>query len=161
MSVSLYKYTPACDGEQCPGDCDLCGKAQLSEEDATFNAENVELNTTQDVQSVGSVGDYISRQAAIDALAQIFDRCEEIEAHLPEGDPDRTGYKMYPDYLTVWKYLHQLPSAQPEIIRCKDCKHFATINEPYNETFCRLCFMNKSEMGYCDKAERRTDAEIH
>ena len=58
--------------------------------------------------------DCISRQAAIDALDQIFDRCEEIEAHLPEGDPDRTGYKMYPDYMTVWKYLHQLPSAQPK-----------------------------------------------
>ena len=58
--------------------------------------------------------DLISRQAAIDALERIFDRCEEIEAHLPEGDPDRTGYKMYPDYMTVWKYLHQLPSAQPE-----------------------------------------------
>lgn len=59
-------------------------------------------------------GDLISRQAAIDALDQIFDRCEEIEAHLPEGDPDRTGYKMYPDYMTVWKYLHQLPSAKPK-----------------------------------------------
>ena len=58
--------------------------------------------------------DLISRQAANDALDQIFDRCEEIEAHLPEGDPDRTGYKMYPDYMTVWKYLHQLPSAQPK-----------------------------------------------
>ena len=56
----------------------------------------------------------VKRQAAIDALDQIFDRCEEIEAHLPEGDPDRTGYKMYSDYVTVWKYLHQLPSAQPE-----------------------------------------------
>ena len=61
-----------------------------------------------------NVGDMVSRQAAVDALDQIFDRCEEIEAHLPEGDPDRTGYKMYPDYMTVWKYLHQLPSAQPE-----------------------------------------------
>ena len=60
------------------------------------------------------MSDLISRQAAIDALDQIFDRCEEIEAHLPKGDPDRTGYKMYPDYMTVWKYLHQLPSAQPE-----------------------------------------------
>ena len=61
-----------------------------------------------------SMTDYTSRQEAIDALDQIFDRCEEIEAHLPEGDPDRIGYKMYPDYITVWKYLHQLPSAQPE-----------------------------------------------
>jgi hypothetical protein len=56
----------------------------------------------------------VSRQEAIDALERIFDRCEEIEAHLPEGDPDRVGYKMYPDWLKVWKYLRQVPSAQPE-----------------------------------------------
>lgn len=53
--------------------------------------------------------------AAIEAIERIFDRCEEIEAHLPEGDPDRVGYKMYPDWLTVWKYLHQVPSAQPDV----------------------------------------------
>ena len=58
--------------------------------------------------------DLISKQEAIDALERIFDRCEEIEAHLPEGDPDRTGYKMYPDWLKVWKYLCQGSSAQPE-----------------------------------------------
>ena len=56
--------------------------------------------------------DLISRQAAIDALERIFDRCEEIEAHFPDGDPDKTGYKMFPDYMTVWKYLHQLSSAE-------------------------------------------------
>ena len=61
-----------------------------------------------------NVGTMISRQGAIDAHERIFDRCEEIEAHLPEGDPDRVGYKMYPDWLTVWKYLHQVPSAEPE-----------------------------------------------
>ena len=69
--------------------------------------------------------DCISREAAIDALERIFDRCEEIEAHLPENDPDRVGYKMYPDWLKVWNYLRQLPSAEPEIIRCRDCKYFA------------------------------------
>lgn len=58
---------------------------------------------------------FCGRQAAIDALDRIFDRCEEIEAHLPEGDPDRDGYEMYPDYRTVWRYLRQLPSAQPEL----------------------------------------------
>lgn len=24
MSVSLWRWTPACDGIACPGDCDLC-----------------------------------------------------------------------------------------------------------------------------------------
>ena len=60
------------------------------------------------------MSDSIYRQEAIDALDQILDRCEEIEAHLPKDDPNRTGYKMYPDYMTVLEYLHQLPSAEPE-----------------------------------------------
>ena len=97
--------------------------------------------------------DLISRQAAIDALDQIFDRCEEIEAHLPEGDPDRTGYKMYPDYMTVWKYLHQLPAAQPDIIQCRNCK-FASGDS-------RICMKFGhspiGELDFCAWAERRTD----
>lgn len=60
------------------------------------------------------MSDLIDRQAAIDAFERIFDRCEEIEAHFHDGDPDKTGYKMFPDYMTVWKYLHQLPSADVE-----------------------------------------------
>lgn len=72
------------------------------------------------------MNDYIDRQAAIDALERIFDRCEEIEAHFPDGDPDKTGYKMFPDYMTVWKYLHQLPSAQPERKKGKWLEYNAT-----------------------------------
>ena len=101
------------------------------------------------------MSDLISRQAAIDALEQIFDRCEEIEAHLPEGDPDKTGYKMYPDYMTVWKYLHQLPSAQPEITRCRNCK-FASGDS-------RICMKFGhspiGELDFCAWAERRTDEQ--
>ena len=59
------------------------------------------------------MSDLISRQAAIDSLERIFDRCEEIEAHLPDGDPDKTGYQMFPDYMTVWKYLHQTDEDVP------------------------------------------------
>ena len=102
--------------------------------------------------------DLISRQAAIDALDQIFDRCEEIEAHLPEGDPDRTGYKMYPDYMTVWKYLHQLPSAQPEIIRCKDCRYYQDNNDGYPHINCKWDANETPDADdFCSGAERRTD----
>lgn len=101
------------------------------------------------------MSDLISRQAAIEALDQIFDRCEEIEAHLPEGDPDRTGYKMYPDYMTVWKYLHQLPSAQPEPLTDKEQRIFLAamgremkvceevdrnyVREPYEDSLMSVC----------------------
>lgn len=80
--------------------------------------------------------DLISRQAALDALERIFDRCEEIEAHLPDGDPDKTGYKMFPDYMTVWKYLHQLPSAERREGQPSGCEYwdnesnFCTLNRP-------------------------------
>ena len=97
------------------------------------------------------MSDLIDRQAAIDALDRIFDQCEEIDAHLPKGDPDRTGYKMYPDYMTVWKYLHQLPSAEPEVVRCKDCKYYNPIG---------VCIEMSSavcENSFCCWAERRTD----
>lgn len=32
MSVSKWKYTPACDGDYCVGDCDLCNKEPEAEE---------------------------------------------------------------------------------------------------------------------------------
>ena len=104
----------------------------------------------------------ISRQQAIDAIDRIFDRCEEIEAHLPEDDPDRTGYKMFPDYMIVWKYLHQLPSAQPEIIRCKDCKHH-WIHRCMDSMPTEICDLNQSfydpYIDFCSLAERRTDEQ--
>ena len=104
------------------------------------------------------MNDTIYRQAAIDALDRIFDRCEEIEAHLPEGDPDRTGYKMYPDYMTVWKYLHQLSSTQPEIIRCKDCKHYYYADNRISQEQRYVCDLDSDRWNpddYCSYAERR------
>jgi hypothetical protein len=96
----------------------------------------------------------VSRQEAIDTLERIFDRCEEIEAHLPEGDPDRVGYKMYPDWLKVWKYLRQVPSAQPErktgrwitklenhTYECSECGNGIITNKEYlkKHKFCFCC----------------------
>ena len=102
----------------------------------------------------------IRRQDALEAINRIWDRCEEIEAHLPDGDPDKTGYKMIGDYLTVWKYL----SAQPErktgkwiernslnsdrcrLIECSECgsSYIVGYNVPYEtwikgRNFCFSC----------------------
>jgi len=106
MSAKLKKQ-PDIDLTEAGEDCNVNGSNLISRRDT------IEKRTQERTKTHAC--DCISRQAAIDALDQIFDRCEEIEAHLPEGDPDRTGYKMYPDYMTVWKYLHQLPSAQPDV----------------------------------------------
>lgn len=55
----------------------------------------------------------------------------------------------------------QLPSAQPEIIRCKDCKYGE--QDEVGRWFCRSlgCQIgNEDGSGYCADAERRTDDSI-
>lgn len=60
---------------------------------------------------------------------------------------------------SVWHGLHmikQLPSAQPEIIRCRDCIHWcnhARLNIPW----CRELHIDRGADDYCSGAERRTD----
>ena len=58
------------------------------------------------------------------------------------------------------KYIESLPSAQPEIIRCKDCKymteHYYTDgNTPY--WTCSEWDSGTDYDGFCHYAERRTD----
>ena len=43
--------------------------------------------------------------------------------------------------------LAEMPSAQPEVIRCKDCKY-------YKYGICMKIGANKSFYGFCDWAER-------
>ncbi len=33
MSVDLYRWTEACEGDYCVGDCDLCHKEQEEDDD--------------------------------------------------------------------------------------------------------------------------------
>ena len=75
--------------------------------------------------------DLISRQAAIDAL-------------------DKGAWGVEWDKALAKAMIESLPSAQSEIVRCKDCKH-------YRHGLCMKASMcvNKSENGFCDWAERR------
>ena len=100
------------------------------------------------------MSDYISRQAAIDAIYH----------HLPSVSRTRAR-----------TMLHEVPSAQPEIIRCKDCKHWRQQTNyqgaPLSFGFCESDDMWRSLYGetyevshidtdddfYCGYAERRTD----
>ena len=84
--------------------------------------------------------DLISRQAAIDAVGSMLRRKFGIGGDLAE--------------IT----LAGLPSAQPEIIRCKDCKHRTSywgncklLEEKYHQTVRVGCDE------FCSSAERRTE----
>lgn len=51
----------------------------------------------------------------------------------------------------VIEHLEQMPSAEPEIVRCGDCKYYNPIGV-CNETSWAVC-----EDSFCCWAERRTD----
>lgn len=99
-------------------------------------------------------GDSISRQAAIDAFRQelVFDYEEQCTTF--------TGIK---------KILEALPSVQPEIIRCKDCRWWDKYGD-YDSGYCMAAkhgywsehwdiSIRRTYKGdfYCADAERRTD----
>ena len=76
--------------------------------------------------------DLISRQAAIDAVKEAYENDEMFD-----------GYEYR---------LQELPSTQPEIVRCKDCKHFAG-----EGMYCSCDIIVQFDHFYCYHAERRQD----
>lgn len=90
------------------------------------------------------MSDLISRQAAIDAIRASTSKY--------------TGFmemEMYTDDDAV-EAIEGLPSAQPEIIRCKDCKH----NPKITWFGCPLAHCSETqrpETAWCWKAERREE----
>lgn len=96
------------------------------------------------------MSDLISRQKAIDAfLTELTKRERKNLLH--------TWSTVEVKYFVV-DMLEKLPSAQPEIIRCKDCEYGE--QDEVGRWFCRSlgCQIgNEDGSGYCADAERRTD----
>ena len=99
------------------------------------------------------MNDLISRQAAIDALDVL---CQEHRYKIPGK------VETYSQYNEAWQdaldraegAIGNLPSAQPEIIRCRDCKK-CQIDSIYHDYWCDGRKVWKDH--YCGYAERRTD----
>ena len=85
----------------------------------------------------------ILRQAAIDALRTCYDT-ETIT--MDNGDE-------YINYGDAVGEIEQLPSAQPEIIYCKDCKQFRRWIDT-DICFCDITEAEMSDNDFCSKAER-------
>ena len=95
------------------------------------------------------MSDLISRQAAIDALKNRWKKTRNYEGN---GDDIAEECELY---------LKQVPSAQPEIIHCRDCKHWTN---NVNDSELRDNFCNEAVHGfyyrcsgddYCSFAERK------
>lgn len=114
----------------------------------------------------------IDRQAAIDALwAERMKLSEEMERNLEtcsfalRADNKARRNRVEEDI----EIIKQLPPAQPEIIRCKDCKYRMPYDWMFSETWqsqnmddypddeigCLYCDMAMNADDYCSRAERR------
>ena len=93
------------------------------------------------------MNDLISRQAAIDVvhkwLSSVF------------------GVNSTDNSIGVFKRLRQLPSAQPEIIYCKDCKHYQFADNRAFGMPVKMCewfdFEDVDDDDFCSRAERREE----
>jgi len=91
------------------------------------------------------MSDYISRQAAIDAICTEGTRLER------NGTTAMVEIKQW-----CVDLLEQMPSAQPEIIACGDCKHWIC-----HDRRCGYWNHGVKPLDWCCHAERRTDEQIH
>ena len=96
------------------------------------------------------MSDLIYRQNAIDAICSVCGNdCDKSE--FVYNAPQDEQVIMCPEHYV----LSTLPSAEPEIIRCRDCKHHDGIR----------CFRWNSTIitgfdDFCSNAERRTDERL-
>jgi hypothetical protein len=96
------------------------------------------LLSLQDVPDT-NVGDLISRQAAIDAVGDWIYNPEDLRYHKD--------------------VINSIPAVQPEIVRCKDCKHWDaewSVSES-GAHYCPMVDGNRNSDFYCADAERRID----
>lgn len=85
--------------------------------------------------------DMISRQAAIEKTEMLYRDAKDDTSYMLIG---------YNHALSDMRaILKSLPSAQPEITRCKDCRYNHDCNIQYHA--------QAGEEFYCGAAERRTD----
>jgi hypothetical protein len=90
------------------------------------------------------MSDLISRQAAIDALGE--KPLAWIESEYEAGLQNKWESDV--------EALKELPSAQPEIIRCKDYVYNKRSRESGNAN-CELYYGMTDQMGFCHMGERR------
>lgn len=89
------------------------------------------------------MNDLINRQDAIDAINKIAPVDTEYDCKLL-------------DRIDVRYVLIELPSAQPEIVRCKDCK-YGDVFLDKEDRLCLLTGIWKEPCHFCSDGERKTD----
>ena len=160
-----------------------CFQADEEVIDAVVTTIN-ELPSAQLGTNLAEVGtDCISRQQAIDVLCRVDEynsRSVEAIKQLPSAqhelsEEDRRLLKKLRSFHngSYAKVIDRLMSAQPDIVRCKDCKHWIPYDWMFSEVWqsknkadypedaigCNLCDMAMKSNDFCSRGERREVTE--
>ena len=100
------------------------------------------------------MSDLISRQAAIDALRYAQHRFTVADEAGGMGTVKWSEDVIY--FAAAERVLSELPSAQPEIIACGDCKHWIC-----HDRRCGYWNHGVKPLEWCCHAERRTDERFN
>ena len=100
------------------------------------------------------MNELISRQDAIDALTRMMISIPTSGGKDLMGDLNR----IRAEDISVIK---RLPSALPEVVRCRECKHYQFADNRAFGMPVKMCdwfgFEDVDDDDFCSKAERRTD----
>ncbi|MBQ1777941.1 MAG: hypothetical protein IIZ93_07265 [Acidaminococcaceae bacterium] len=88
--------------------------------------------------------DLISRAAVLEELADLYWTEER--------------FLTFKDVDGVFDRIKALPSAQPELIRCKNCKHNQLPSTSGN-AICEIFYGMTDQNGFCHMAEPKEEAE--
>ena len=145
MSVSKWRYTEACDGAPCPGDCDECGK-------------NEELKSIRLIDADEVIEAIMTKIGSVDTEAD-KEHAKEIINNIPTVDTDLSGYSD-----KLWRAAYERGKAEgrnkgewiyhTEPLACN----------PYGHYTCSLCEeISWDESNYCPNCGanmRRKESEV-
>lgn len=93
----------------------------------------------------------MNNQAAITLLKGLE---QSLDDYCELNDDGKTAFRMGITALELFGNAEQLPSAQPEIIRCKDCKYYYN-TDPESIPTANIICSQMHEDDYCSYAERK------
>ena len=140
--------------------CDIELEPELEKLIVRFLKDTAECFERENEANVPDIndGDMISRAEAINALKG-----------LPKwwaGAWEFHGYAQPPvqailEPEDVVSAIENLPSVQPEIIHCYECKFYTNMRPDLDTGICSLASRHLGAEGFCSEAERRNGGEKH
>lgn len=101
----------------------------------------------------------------IQAIDLLKDLEQSLDDYCELNDEGKTAFRMAITALELFGISEQLPSAQPEIIRCTECKHYREYDSEYVENAVVVqCMADRYPISetipdgwFCAGAERKDD----